>query len=109
MKNLIFLILLAGFLSGCSMPAVSAQKQLYSFTREEKKVKGVFAKKKSVSVKDFRGVEMYEEDMQALQQEAEEYIAAHPNLSEEIKTNLKQLRVAAGENEEEVKLLLGEP
>jgi hypothetical protein len=108
MKKLTILALVLILGSGCSMPAVSAQKQIYSFTREEKKIKGTFGRKR-VEVKDFREVEMYEEDMQALQEEVGQYIAARPNLSEEIKNNLKALRVAPGEGQEEVKLLLGEP
>lgn len=111
MKKLIMGLVLAVFslqLCGCSVPAREAQKQIYSYTRQEKKIPGTFGKKR-VSVKDFRGVDMYEEDMIALKDDAEKFIAIHPELSEENKNNLRQLKVAAGETQAEVELLLGKP
>lgn len=95
-------------LCGCSIPVREAQKQIYSYTRQEKKIPGTLGKKR-VSFKDFRGVDMYEEDMTALKEDAEKFIAIHPELSEENKNNLRQLKVAAGETQAEVELLLGKP
>lgn len=91
------------------MPTSASYREIYSFTKEEKKVKSVFGKKQSISIKDFRENEMYEEDMEALKEDVEKYIALHPDLSEAAKNNLRELRVAEGATKEEVKLLLGEP
>lgn len=92
------------------MPTAAKYSQIYSFTREEKKVKGGFgSKRKVVSVKDFREIAMYAEDITALKEEIEKYIVAHPDLSESTKNNLRELKVTAGAAKEEVKLLLGEP
>lgn len=107
----LLILLLASFsLSGCSLPTTARYSQIYSITREEKKIEGSFgSKKKVVSIKDFRESEMYEEDIPALKQEVEKYIAAHPDLSEPEKNNLRELKVTEGLTKEEVKLLLGEP
>ena len=57
---------------GCSMPIVAIQRPLYSFTREEKITKGGFmGKKKSITIKDFRGNDAYDEDIEALKTEVE--------------------------------------
>jgi len=111
MKKFIAGLVLAVFslqLCGCSMPAREAQKQIYSYTRQEKKIPGTFGKKR-VSVKDFRGVDMYEEDMAALKEDVEKFIAIHPELSDESKNNLRLLKIAPGETAAEVELLLGNP
>lgn len=62
-----------------------------------------------VDIKDFRGNERYDEDIAALKEEAEKYIALHPELSEGVKSALRELKVSAGLNTEEVQLLLGRP
>jgi hypothetical protein len=104
------LILSCLFLSGCSIPSAARYTQLYSLTKEEKKVSsGLGGKRKVVLIKDFRENEMYEEDLAALKEEVEKYIASHPDLSEAAKNNLRALKVAEGATKEEVKLLLGEP
>ena len=110
MKKIIPFILLPLFLAttGCSTPTASPYKAIYSFTKQEKKIKGTFGKKATI-VKDFRENEMYIEDMQALIEEAETYIASHPELSDERRNDLRALKVTVGQAQEEVKLLLGEP
>lgn len=112
MKTRVFfalLILFYAFIAGCSLPAKAIEKSLCSFTREEKINKSMFGKKKTILVKDFRGNEVYEEDMAGLKEEVEKYISGHPDLSEPGKTNLRELRVTEGIPKEEVKLLLGAP
>jgi hypothetical protein len=92
------------------MPATAPYSQLYSFTREEKKIKGrIGSSKKTVVVKDFRGNDMYEEDMTALKERVEKYIASHADLGEPTKNNLRELKVTAGATKEEVELLSGGP
>jgi len=65
--------------------------------------------KKYESIKDFRGIEMYDEDIDALKEEVKEYIVAHPELSDAKKKDLRELKVMQGETKEEVRLLLGSP
>jgi len=113
MKNLtfIFIILSCLLFSSCSIPSVAKYNQLYSFTKEERKLKGGFGSKNrtEVLVKDFRENEMYEEDITALKEEVEKYIVAHQDLSDETKNALRELKVTEGETTEEVRLLLGDP
>jgi len=90
------------------MPAAAKQGYIYSFTRQEKKNKGLLAKSYE-SIKDFRGIDMYSEDIDALKEDVEKYIASHADLSDEVKSNLRALKVSPGETEEEVVLLLGDP
>lgn len=108
----IFSIILVLFylgMTGCSMPSAALERSLYSFTKEEKKIKGAFGKKKFISIKDFRGNDVYEEDIIDLKEEIEKYISSHPDLSESAKNNLRELRVTEGATREEVRLLLGAP
>ncbi len=94
----------------CSIPVTAIQSPLYSFTREEKITKGGFmGKKKSITIKDFRGNEAYDEDIVALKAEIEKYISQHPDLSESAKSNLRELKVTQGATGDEVTLLLGKP
>lgn len=103
------LILFYIYLSGCcSIPSVSNYSQLYSFTKETKKIKGGFGKK-VILIKDFRENEMYDEDIAALKEKIEKYISHHTDLSEQTKNNLRELKVTQGATEEEVELLLGNP
>jgi len=94
---------------GCSMPAAAIQRTLCSFTREEKVTKGFMGERKSVTIKDFRGNEAYDEDMEGFKKEAEEYISKHPDLKEAAKDNLRNLRITQGSGADEVTLLLGKP
>lgn len=96
-------------LLGCSVPSAARYQQLYSFIREEKKVKSGMSKRKIVSIKDFRENDRYEEDMAALKEEVEKYILAHPDLNEQAKSNLRELKVALSATKDEVSLLLGKP
>lgn len=105
----ILILFLCFYISSCSVPTAANYRQLYSFTREEKKLKGVIGKKKVVLIKDFRENDMYEEDMEGLKQEVEEYILAHPDLGEQAKLNLRELKVTEGARKEEVRLLLDKP
>ncbi|MDP3731715.1 MAG: hypothetical protein Q8R31_01615 [Candidatus Omnitrophota bacterium] len=104
----VFLVSLS--LIGCSMPTVAIQRPLYSFTREEKITKGGFmGKRKSIAIKDFRGNEAYDEDIETFKAEVEKYISRHPDLSEPAKDNLRALKVTQGAGVDEVILLLGKP
>ena len=95
---------------GCSVPRAVNCSQFYGFFREEKRVKGVFGgKNKVVLITDFRGNEIFEENMAAVKEEVEKYISAHPDLSEAAKFNLRELKVTEGLNPEQVELLLGKP
>jgi len=113
MKKILVLILILSCIciSGCwSLPRVANYKELYSFTKEEKNMKGGFgSKRKVVLVKDFRGNEVYDEDMAALQEKVEKYISSHADLNEPEKNKLRELRVSKGTTKEEVLLLLGKP
>lgn len=104
------LILSCIYICGCwSLPRTVNYNQLYSITKVEKKVKSGFTKKKVVFIKDFRENEMYEEDIAALKDRVEKYISAHPDLSDSVKNNLKELKITTGANRDEVQLLLGNP
>lgn len=70
---------------------------------------GFGGKKNALSIKDFREVQMYDEDIAALKEDVEGYIAEYPQTAETIKTNLRELKVTEGENKGQVELLLGEP
>lgn len=111
MKKISFIIITAScfVITACSVPASARRQEIYSFSKLEKKPRGVFGKKKDVSIQDFRERVMYDEDIIALKEEVEKYISAHPDLTQGIKDSLRQIRVAEGENKEEVALLLGEP
>lgn len=111
MKKILFsiLILFCIYITGCSIPRVASYPQLYSFIKEEKKIRSGFTKKKVISIKDFRKNEMYEEDIIALKEKIEEYISHHPDLSELTKNNLRELKITKGSTQEEVKLLRGKP
>jgi len=113
MKKTIILLLslcLLFSLSGCSIPTSANYNELYSFTSKEKTTKGMMGfKKKTELVRDFRENEMYVEDIAALKEDVEKYIAAHPDTSDEIKANMRQLKITPGFNKEEVELMLGEP
>jgi len=112
MKKILFsiLILFCIYISGCcSIPRVASYKQLYSFAKEEKKIKGSFGKSKIVSIKDFRENEVFDENIIALKEMVEKYISSHTDLNGSTKNNLRELKVTEGAAGEEVKLLLGEP
>ncbi len=95
---------------GCSIPTASTQNELYSYYKEEVKKKGGFLSTKSPDAfRDFRREVTYEEDIDALKEDAEQYISTHPGLSDTAKSNLRELKVAIGSNRDEVELLLGEP
>ena len=104
------LILFCLIILGCSLPGVANYSQLHSFIKEEKIIKGGFgSKKKVLSVKDFRGTDMFDENIAALKETVEKYISGHPDLSEPTKNNLRELKAAEGLTEEEVEVLLGKP
>lgn len=109
MKKNIYIIFILFCICGCSSPRVSTYNQLYSFTKEKKTVKVTFGKKEVVSLRDFQENEAYDEYVTDLQVKVEKYILEHPELSEEAKKNLRELKVSAGSNKAEVELLLGEP
>jgi len=111
MKKILFplLILFSTYISGCSIPIKASCKQLYSFTKEEIKIREGFSKRMVISIKDFREKESYDEDIIALEEKVEKYILGHPELSESAKNNLRKLKVSPGSTKEEVKLLLGKP
>lgn len=113
MKKILFpaLILFCIYISGCcSIPQAANYSQLYSFTKEKKKIKGGFASKsKAVLVKDFRENEMLDKDISALKEKVDKYISSHNDLSESTKNNLRELKVTAGATGQEVNLLLGKP
>ncbi len=66
-------------------------------------------KKKSITIKDFRGNDAYDEDIEALKADVEKYISQHPDLSESEKNNLRALKVTQGATVDEAILLLGKP
>ena len=108
--NYLILILFSFSLAGCSIPSSAKTSELYSFTKVEKTKKvRMGAKRKATVIKDFRENEMYDEDITALKEEVEIYIAAHPDLSETVKNDLRSLKVTEGMDKEKVELLLGEP
>lgn len=111
MKRLLILVLTFScfYISGCSLPTQATCRQIYSFTKVEKEIKGTLSKKKEIQIKDFRENQMYEEDLAALKQDIEKYISDHVNLSEATKSNLRGLKVAEGAAKEEIGLLLGKP
>ena len=110
MRFYLVIISLCLYVGGCSLPTTVRYEQLYSLTREEKKVKGaMLGKKKAILIKNFRQKQAYEEDIEILKQEVEAYIAGHPDLSEGRKADLRALKVTEGLAKEEVTLLLGEP
>ncbi|MDD4953546.1 MAG: hypothetical protein PHG40_01420, partial [Candidatus Omnitrophica bacterium] len=97
--------------AGCSsIPRADNCNQLYSFTREEKRIKRKFAPKtKIVLINDFRGRQAYDEDIAELKARVEEYISSHADLDEAAKNNLREIKVTAGSTKEQVILLLGQP
>jgi len=112
MKTISVAIIVLVILSmiGCSMPIAAIQSPLYSFTREEKRIKSGFGgKKKSITLKDFRGNDACDEDIEALKTDVEKYISQHPDLSESARNNLQALKVTQGATGDEVVLLLGKP
>lgn len=111
MKRVLFVfsILLCICLPGCSVPRVATYNHLKSITKEETKSKGMFGGNKSVSIYDFRGIERYDEDIDALKVRVEKYISSHPDLSGAAKNNLQELKAAFGSTKEEIELLLGKP
>lgn len=113
MKKIKFLILLLFciYFYGCSsIPRVADYKELYSFTQKEEKIKGgMGGAREMVTIKDFRENERYDEDITALKEEVEKYIASHTDLAETTKNNLRKLKVTAGATKEEINLLLGKP
>jgi len=109
MKKLLLLLSLL-MLHGCSIPTAASYNELDAFNRTEKSSSAGFGKKSSIEIiKDFRNQEMYIEDITAMKEDAEKYIQEHPDLSEERKTALRELKLTPGANKEETCLLLGEP
>ena len=44
-------------MAGCSLPTAAIQRPLYSFVREEKRIKSGFGgERESITIKDFRGM-----------------------------------------------------
>lgn len=105
----VFYVLLCTCIVGCTVPRVAAYPYLKSINRVETKPKGVFGGAEIISISDFRGIERYDEDIEALKEKAEKYISSHADLSENTKNNLRALKVAAGDTKGEVELLLGKP
>lgn len=97
-------------LMGCSMPTAAVQRTLYSFTRDEKvKKSGFMGTRKTITIKDFRQNEAYDEDIEGLKKDAEDYISKHAELSESAKNNLRELKVTQGSTADEASFLLGKP
>src|SRR3989338_1398435 len=104
------IVLVSLAMIGCSLPTAAIQGPLYSFAREEKRIKSGFGgEKKSITIKDFRGNDAYDEDIAALKEEVEKYIFQHPDLSDAAKNNLREIKVTPGASRNEVVLLLGKP
>ncbi|MFH1888485.1 MAG: hypothetical protein ABH806_00175 [Candidatus Omnitrophota bacterium] len=95
--------------AGCSMPIASTRGSLYGFTRVEKRSKGMFKGSKTVTIQDFRQNEAYDEDITDLKQRVDEYILRHPELSESVKKDLREIKVTHGATSDEAILLLGKP
>jgi len=95
---------------GCSIPATTTQRPLYTFTESERISKGGFMnKEKIISFRDFRGQLAYDEDIEGIKKDVEAYIKNHPDLSEQVKSDLRGLKVTQGATASEVILLLGDP
>ncbi|MDD5155868.1 MAG: hypothetical protein PHF11_05230, partial [Candidatus Omnitrophica bacterium] len=58
---------------------------------------------------DFKGYLIHKEYTDNLKNKVEEYIAGHPQTSEEARAELRNFKVVKGMTAEQVKLLLGEP
>lgn len=109
MKSL-FLIILSICILGCSTPGVDTYRQIYSITkREEKKKVPMGGRRKVVTITDFRLNDAYDEDIDALKEKVEKYILTHPETADSIKLSLREFKVSAGLNREQVELLLGKP
>jgi len=109
MKKILPLILIF-ILSGCSIPTSANRSEIYSFSRENKKLRGGFGGNATYElIRDFRGYEMYPEDIAALEEKVENFISLHPKLSDSQRDNLRKLRLTPGATKEETLLLLGEP
>src|SRR3990167_7096312 len=95
---------------GCSMPTAAIQRPLYSFVKEEKRIKSGFGgERKSIMIKDFRGNDAYDKGIAAFKKEVEKYISQHSDLSDAAKNNLREIKVTPGASRNEVVLLLGKP
>lgn len=109
MKKLIFpvLVILCSYVSGCSYARVEKYSQLETFTsnKAEKKGKGLSSK----AIKDFRGNNVRNEDIEIVKAKVEKYISLHKDLNEATKNRLRELTVTEGATKEEVELLLGKP
>jgi len=108
MKKIALLVMIVA-LSGCSIPASVNRSEIYAFSSQEKKLRGGFDDATYELVKDFRGYEMYPEDIEALRKRVETFISSHQELSESQIDNLRKLKIVPGASKEEVLLLLGEP
>ncbi|MBI4972594.1 MAG: hypothetical protein HZC16_02115 [Candidatus Omnitrophica bacterium] len=111
MRKTLALIIICVFLGGCcSLPRKAIYEQIYSYTSEKKKIKARYGGSRKIEVvQDFRERQAYEEDITAFKEKIEKYIAEQPNLSENAKERLRQMRVSAGATKEEVSFLLGPP
>lgn len=108
-SSILFFAFVGLCFTGCSVPRVATYGHIKSITREEIKPKGMFGEADIVSINDFRKSEKYDEDIDALKEKVEKYIATHADLSGTAKNNLRELKVASGSSKEEIELLMGEP
>ena len=72
MRKSIILLTILGVLPcvGCTIPTSANYSEIYSFTHQEKKVKGMMGSKRKIeSIRDFRENEMYIEDITALKED----------------------------------------
>lgn len=101
LKGIILILLgilgLAAVLNGCSAPSYSLRDSLNFYSSN----KGV--------ARDFKGNVIYKDRITDLKKKVEDYIAHHPEINEEAKSALKELKVIKGMTREQVKLLLGSP
>lgn len=91
------------------MPMLSAQKDMPGLTRQERRISEGFAKRRLIEFRDFRGNLAYEDEIAGLKEKIEKYISSHPELSDEVKLSLRELKIIAGFKKPEVELLLGKP
>lgn len=95
-------------LTGCSVPSSAKYSELLMFSKKERKIKGRFGAT-AIDIKDFLGREAYEEDIDNFKEKTEKYITDNPNLSETVKSSLRQFKISLGLPIEAAKLLLGKP
>ena len=84
-------------LSGCAGPLYYQRESINSFYKQE-----------NLNA-NFRGTFVESKDVVNLKSKAKDYISRNPAVDEKIKSALANLKVIPGMNQEQVKLLLGEP